>query len=309
MCKNLGVNVRSGLPNRLARPIQCSIAWSLALLALLLTASAQSVRVPVEQGLANAEEGPFCVLRVRVDESADILLKGDRLTLRTLSGTDATDAGSSCSAMLPEGPVNSFHLEPVRARGRVLLVENPSGRNGFQTWIRVDDRASGEDVYELRLRWSLDDSRGVNGERDELVLRPRGVPVRWVSDGGQEGSVDLPGGRLTSFENDPLRYDSARAGTLEFRGRVDDIAEFHIRGDRLHAVVRSGQLVKVERFRFSQPLPGRELAAINLEKKDGRGVVELVQRPEPTNRFTAILRVSDPQGGSDRYHWILSWTR
>lgn len=309
VCQNLGVRMASRFWRGIFGWLPRWFGPMLVVWGIVPGAQAQTTRLPVEAGLAGDEGSEVCILRVRVSESTDVLLKGDRLTLRTIAGDAAVDAGSACSRTLPEGPVNSFRMETVRARGRVLLVENPSARNGFQTWIRVDDRASGEDLYELRIGWDLDDGRGADGDKDELVLRPGGVPLRWVSDGGQAGAGDLPGTRLTSFENDPLRYDSARAGSLEFRGRVDDLAEFHIRGDRLHVVVKSGQLVKVERFRFTQPLPGRELASIQLEKRDGRGVVELVQRPEPTNRYTAIVRVTDAQGGSDRYHWILSWSR
>lgn len=270
----------------------------------------QSIPIPIDEGIVVEGESGACILRARVDGSANLMISGDRLTLRALHGENPSDQGTVCSAALPEAPLRAFRMTSVRGRGRVLLVENPSGRNGFQAWIRVDDEPSGDDLYEARISWKLEERGKGEGEKStQLILRPRGSPAVWATEGGAEDARRLPGGRLSSFENDPLRYDSGRAGELEFRGRVDGVAEFYIRGDRLNADVKSGQLVKVERFRFTQPLPGVTLSSVSVEKKDGRGEVELTQQPNSTNDFTAIVRVSDPQGGSDRYHFVLSWAR
>lgn len=267
--------------------------------------------IPIDAGIAAGSGGGVCVLRVRVDDSADVMVRGDALTLRAVHGANPADEGSVCSEALPESPLGEFHLDSVRGRGRVLLVENPSGRNGFQAWIRVDDTAAGADLYEMRISWQLDEGpkEGPGGRADELILRPRGTPAVWTTESGAGGSADLPGRGLSSFDNDSLRYDSSRTGQLEFRGRVDDTVDLYVRGDRINVLVQSGQLLKVERFRFTQPLPAVTLSSIGVTKKDGRGTVELIQRPDSTNDFTAIIRISDPQGGGDRYHFVLSWAR
>lgn len=278
---------------------------------LALAGYGESVSLPIDPGIAAGDASGVCVLRVRVDDSADALIRADTLTLRAVHGANPVDEGSACSAALPESPLGEFHLDSVRGRGRVLLVENPSGRNGFQAWIRIDDNAAGAELYEARISWQLDEgpADGPGGRTDELVLRPSGTPPVWTTESGAGGSTTLPGGRLSSFDNDSLRYDSSRSGQLEFRGRVDDAVDLYIRGDQINALVTSGQLMKLERFRFSQPLPAVTLSSIGIAKKDGRGTVELIQRPDSTNDFTAIIRISDPQSGSDRYHWLLSWAR
>lgn len=270
-----------------------------------------TLSIPIDTSISAADESGACILRVQVDGSSDLMVKGDSLTLRAVHGANPVDQGSVCSEILPEAPLGSFRMELLQGRGRALLVENPSGRNGYQAWIRVDDNSSGADLYELRLSWQQEEDRSgmPDAEKNELILRPRGSPAVWTAESGAGGSANLPGDRLNSFDNDSLRYDSSRAGQLEFRGRVDDAVDFYIRGDQLNALVKSGQLVKVERFRFTQPLPAVTLSSINVERKDGRGTVELLQRPDSTNDFTAIVRVIDPQSGSDRYHWILSWVR
>lgn len=283
----------------------------IAMALLTVAAVGETLAIPIDAGLSTRAENGACILRVRVDGSADLMIKAGNLTLRAVHGENPVDEGSKCSAALPESPLGTFRLDSVQGRGRVLLVENPSGRNGYQAWVRIDDSAAGSALYEVRLSWQLDEGPhdGPGAREDELILRPRGTPAAWTTESGVGGSTEIPGGRLSSFENDSLRYDSSRSGQLEFRGRVDDAVDFYIRGDRLHALVKSGQLIKVERFRFTQPLPAVTLSSINVARKDGRGTVELIQRPDSTNDFTAIVRVIDPQSGSDRYHWVLSWDR
>jgi hypothetical protein len=59
-------------------------------------------------------------------------------------------------------------------------------------------------------------------------------------------------------------------------------------------------------FSFTSPLP-RRAAAVRLEKKDGRGDVEIVQQPSQSNDFTAVIRIRDEKGGSDDYEFELIW--
>ena len=275
---------------------------------MLFVASLQSgqLRINIDPTIALEGDSGACILRVRVDGSADLILKDEQLTIRTISGTDPVDEGSVCSAPMPELPLRSFRMDLIRGRGRVLLVENPAGRNAFQASIRVDDPQSGDELYEMRVAWRFEDA-GSGDTQDELVLKPGTNPTRWVAADANSNASDLPGTRLNSFENDPLRYESNRSGQLEFRGRIDGTVEFYIRSDHLNAEILCGQPVKVERFRFTQPLPDSPLSTLTIEKKDGRGTVEITQQPTEANGYTAKVRVEDGQGGSDRYHWVLAW--
>jgi hypothetical protein len=119
----------------------------------------------------------------------------------------------------------------------------------------------------------------------------------------------LPGVELSSSENDPSRYNNSSEGLFEFRGRVDGSVLFRIQGGRVFAEAEAGRPAEVERFSFSQPLPSSGLAAIEVEQRDGRGEVVLLERPWQGNNFTAVIRVSDPRGGDDRYHFRLQWRR
>jgi hypothetical protein len=122
-------------------------------------------------------------------------------------------------------------------------------------------------------------------------------------------AVALPGSELFSSENNPSRYDNRNEGVFEFRGQIDGSVLFRIRGDHVFAEAENGGPPQVERFSFSQPLPSGGIADVTVEQHDGRGEVVLLERPWQGNGFTAVVRVSDPRGGADRYHFRLVWRR
>ncbi|MCW5964979.1 MAG: hypothetical protein KIT83_13145 [Bryobacterales bacterium] len=282
------------------------LAFALAVPAALFAQPARPLEI--QPDLPTGPDAGVCLLRLNVAGSADIILEGEKATFRTRAGTLPIDAGSVCSAGVPRQPLDHFRVDRIRGKGRVLLVENPADRNQFQAWIRIDNESVAPDFYELRVSWRENDDSGPEG-RNELRLVPRGTPARWVPPGADISAGSMAGRPLSSYDNDPLRYDTNAAGSLEFRGQVDDVMEFLVRGDRLHVVLISGQQVKVERFRFTQPLPSNGPLTAVLEKKDGRGTVELVEEPSAANAYTARIRVADPQAGADRYHWVISWRR
>ena len=114
---------------------------------------------------------------------------------------------------------------------------------------------------------------------------------------------------MFSKDNDPGDYDRDRDGEFEFRGKIDGSAIISVRRDRVFIRVLKGDPVKVDRFSFSQPLPDTLFKRLELEQKDGRGEVLLQERPWEGNDHTAVVQISDPKGGDDRYHFKLKWKR
>ena len=138
------------------------------------------------------------------------------------------------------------------------------------------------------------------------------IPRADESPGGETqaaGPREPAGVELHSDHNNPKRYNRHDEGRFEFRGRIDGTVVFRLRGDRVFAEITSGRPLAVDRFFFSQPLPAVTLGRVEVEQKDGRGKIVVLERPWEGNHFTAVLQVSDPKRSDDRYHFRLHWKR
>ena len=118
----------------------------------------------------------------------------------------------------------------------------------------------------------------------------------------------VPGIEVFSDRNKPEDYDiEDDDGEFNFRGRVDGTAIVRVRADRVFVETVDGNPVQVEEFEFSQPLPASRLSKVELRKKDGRGDVVLLERPWEGNGYQAVIQVSDPKKGDNRYRFELDW--
>ena len=261
-----------------------------AFMALLLTLTASPVmaqELPTfRSNLYNprSPEGIFDVL-VHVDGEAILYVQNTGLRYMLLSGAPLRDAGSNYRQPIPRAVLGSFNMQKVAGRGAVTLVEEPGPVNNYTAVLRINDRNGGEDFYHIRLDWTWDPSN----------------PSR------------APGGRdsrpLSSPNNDANDYRRGREGTFEFRGQVDDVAILRIRGDQVREEDIAGRPIRGERFQFSQPLPASRLRTLELTEINGRGQVELVEKPWEGNRWMAVVRITDPRPGVGRYSFKLVWTR
>jgi len=95
-------------------------------------------------------------------------------------------------------------------------------------------------------------------------------------------------------------------GFFEWRGTVDGSDLIHIQGNRVWIDHLSANPIQDSSFNLPSPLP-RGGVPLNLRKIRGRGNVQLVEQPSPQNRYTATVRIDDPQGGADRYVFQLTW--
>ena len=85
---------------------------------------------------------------------------------------------------------------------------------------------------------------------------------------------------------------------------VDGIAEVEIRGDQGSIRNIAGQPAQWRRFQCSAPLP-RNPGEFRFQGIDGRGRQNLVR--DPRNGGVAVVRIEDPQGGSEGYTFDLIW--
>jgi hypothetical protein len=261
---------------------------------------------------SSAGRGQF-ELRLLVDGTADVYVQGASIRIETAAGRVPTDEGSEYTEALPQANFKQFSISKDSGRGEVELVEKPSPQNNYTARLRFSDPKSGDDHYRVRLEWEADAVAEA-----APAPEPAPVPATVPSESGgilsrhlevfQESN--LPSGReISSSTNNPSRYDNISEGRLEFSGRVDGIVILRIQGDRVFAEAASGREVSDARFTFSQPLPGTRVSDIQIEKKDGRGDITLLERPWEENAFQAVIQISDPKGGDDQYRLELKWKR
>src|SRR5579864_4689795 len=96
-----------------------------------------------------------CDIRLQVDDQVEVTVRGDLVSVRTISGRDARDDGSECNEPLPNGPVEGFNFEVKDSRGEIRLLSEPSRRTDYQAVVRIRDSAGGEGRYHFRLSWAL----------------------------------------------------------------------------------------------------------------------------------------------------------
>jgi len=231
-----------------------------------------------------SSEGVFDLL-VHVDGEAILYVRNTEIGYLLLSGVPLRDAGSNYSQPVPQAVFGSFNMEKKAGRGTATLVEEANAKNNYTAVVRINDRGSGADFYHIRLAWvwnPADPSRAPGGRNSE---------------------------RLESRRNDPGDYNRGREGNLEFRGRVDDVIVLRVRSDQVRVELISGRPLRGERFRFSQPLPSVALKEIQLTEIEGRAQVELLERPYEGNRYSAVIRITDPRSGDGEYSFKLVWRR
>lgn len=86
-----------------------------------------------------------------------------------------------------------------------------------------------------------------------------------------------------------------------WRGIVDDDTRISMRGDRVQTQVISGARRRANaRVTESNNLPRRD-GIVRVQLVEGRGRVHVIQQPNASNDYTAIVRVKDGQGGADQY--------
>lgn len=111
-----------------------------------------------------------CDIRLRVDGETEVSLRGDVVSVHTVSGRDARNDGSECSQPLPDHDVRGFNFEVKESGNDVHLVAPPSGGNDFQAVIHIHNPAPGEGRYHFHLTWEI----SAAGIRDERRTGPAG---------------------------------------------------------------------------------------------------------------------------------------
>ena len=91
-----------------------------------------------------------------------------------------------------------------------------------------------------------------------------------------------------------------------WNGRVDREMRLTIRGNNFSSNTLSGQQLN-GRFRMQEALPQQD-GEVHVAMSRGRGEVSVVQQPNSSNGYTAIIRMLDRDSGADSYRVTVSWT-
>lgn len=104
-------------------------------------------------------------------------------------------------------------------------------------------------------------------------------------------------------------FESAeKTDHVSWTGRVDQAAIVGCHERSCVSNAEQGVPVAGERFKFSRPLPDRDVD-VRLEDPEGRGEIRLIEQPRQQNNYTARVAIRDPQSGSGEYSFTLVWNR
>jgi len=95
-------------------------------------------------------------------------------------------------------------------------------------------------------------------------------------------------------------------GKCTFEVEVDGAAEVEIHGDQGDLRTTSGSPARWRRLECNQALPNNP-SAFRFQGVDGRGGQQLVRDPNSTGGV-AVIRIEDPQGGSEGYTGDITWS-
>lgn len=96
------------------------------------------------------------------------------------------------------------------------------------------------------------------------------------------------------------------SGRIFWRGTVDDVVQLEIRGRSIEVRTISGRAYNNGTFSFTSALPTRNVS-VEVDKKKGRGNVEVIQQPSRNNDYTTIIQINDRDGGAKEYQLEIYW--
>jgi hypothetical protein len=155
------------------------------------------------------------------------------------------------------------------------------------------------------------------GRVGATIGAPIGAPIGHTNQGNppsSSNSGDFSGSGLAALPELPAyrSHDykaNSKEGTLILRLIVDGEIELRVQGDKIHYTVASGLPPREDGSEFTQPIPRTKLKSFKVDKKDGRGEIQLLEQPAPGNDYTARIRIDDPKGGDDKYRIEVKWKR
>jgi len=97
----------------------------------------------------------------------------------------------------------------------------------------------------------------------------------------------------------PLAAHAQETPLFTWSGRVDREVRLTMRGSQASNTYENS-IQSRARFRVSSALPAQD-GTLRIVREAGRGDVSVIQQPTADNGYTAIIQISDNEGGADNY--------
>jgi hypothetical protein len=224
-----------------------------------------------------------CDIRLQVDQEAEVTLRGDVVSIRTIAGRDPRDDGSECNAPLPYGDVPGFNFEVRDSRGEIRLVSGPSRHTGGAAVVYIRDTAGGEGRYHFRISWALGAAMPPPPLREPGY--PQGRPgfvwddvIQFRGEGRGTVTLDRAPQRIFGVNVDIERgrrivvsFRMEGGGTLQFSGQL-----VGREGGRLQADVVSDDRIRARGMMSLSVDNRREVNSITMDADNGRDRMRVV---------------------------------
>lgn len=222
--------------------------FSLALLVIGMGAQAQAQNQSIRANITGGDGDGKCTFEVEVDGVAEVEIRGDRGTIRQISGQRAVWRRLTCNQAFPSNPGN-FRFKGVDGRGEQQLVRDPNTSGGLAV-IRIQDPKGGSDGYTGDLEWrGGSDFFGGNGNWD-TGRNPNG---NWNNAVSSNEAMRICKNHVVETRNLRANQVTVRRGTSqEQTNNGDSIINFSFRNGRgvtkngFCNVSSTGQLVQYQ---------------------------------------------------------------
>ena len=98
-------------------------------------------------------------------------------------------------------------------------------------------------------------------------------------------------------------------GRAYWNGMVDSDVQISVRKAKLFTKTLGGKSYSKGIYSFTSSLPNRSRIRVGVKKKKGRGKVHVIQQPNRSNGYTAIIEILDSASGAKSYSLEIYWYR
>ncbi|MCB1023834.1 MAG: hypothetical protein KDB79_05580 [Acidobacteria bacterium] len=103
--------------------------------------------------------------------------------------------------------------------------------------------------------------------------------------------------------------DASILGKAVWSGMVDADVQLTVKGDKILVQTMSGREYAAGAYSFSAKIPRQSRIRVGVKIKNGRGKAHVMQQPDQSNNYTAIIQVRDEEGGAKPYSLEIYWYR